>query len=118
MALATAAAEYMAASDGVKEAIWLRQLLKDIGYEQEGPTSIMIDNQSAIALSKNAEFHQRSKHIDVKFHFIRDQVTNGVIIPVYTPTDEQLADVFTKPLSAQKFKENVLSFGMTDLRNN
>lgn len=119
VALSTAEAEYMAASDGIKEAIWLRQLLKDIGYEQKGPTSVMIDNQSAIVLTKNAEFHQRTKYIDVRFHFIRDHVKNGIIDPVYVSTNEQLADAFTKPLlPARKFKENALSFGMKNLRNN
>lgn len=112
VALSTAEAEYMAASDGVKEAIWLRQLLKDIGYDQQGPTSIMIDNQSAIILTKNAEFHQRTKYIDVRFHFVRDHVKNEIIKPIYVPTNEQLADALTKPLPAQKFKNNIFSLGM------
>ena len=112
MAISTTEAEYMAASDGAKEAIWLRQLLKDIGFEQKRPTLIMIDNQSAIVLTKNAEFHQRTKYIDVKYHFISSHVTEGSIKPVYVSTSEQMADVFTKPLPPIKFKKNISLFDM------
>ena len=112
MAISTTEAEYMAASDGAKEAIWLRQLLKDIGFEQKRPTLIMIDNQSATVLTKNAEFHQKKKYIDVKYHFIRCHVTEGSIKPIYVSTSEQLDDVFTKPLPPRKFKKNISSFGM------
>lgn len=112
VAISTAEAEYMAASDGVKEAVWLRQLLTDIEYDQGNSTPLFIDNQSAILLTKNAEFHQRTKHIDVRCHFIRERVKKGDILPMYISTKEQLADALTKPLPAQKFKENILSLGL------
>lgn len=115
VALSTAEAEYMAASDGTKEAIWLRQLLKDVGYEQTESTPLMIDNQSAIILTKNAEFHQRTKYIDVRYHFIRDHVKDGIIKTMYVSTDDQLADVLTKPLPAKKFEANIRSFGMNNI---
>lgn len=62
----------MAAAEGAKAAVWLRQLLKDIGYEQMTSTPIFIDNQSAIRLVRNPELHHRTKHIDVRYHFIRE----------------------------------------------
>lgn len=118
VALSTTEAEYIAASDGVKEAIWLRQLLKDIGFEEKEATSIMIDNQSAIILTKNAELHQRTKYIDVRFHFIRDYVNNGMIKPIYIATEDQIADALTKPIPTRKFHENIMLFGIKNLQNN
>lgn len=69
MTLSICEAEYVAATSYVCHAIWLRSLLKELNFPQEGPTEIYVDNQSAIALAKNPAFHDRSKHIDTKYHF-------------------------------------------------
>ena len=78
VALSTCEAEYVVASSYVGHAIWLRNLLKAMHHPQYEATKIMVDNRLAIALAKNPIFHERSKHIDVRFHFIRDQVKKEV----------------------------------------
>eukprot|EP00253_Pinus_taeda_P008997 PITA_08997 len=75
-----AKAEYMAATTPACQAVWLRRVLRDLCHEQEIGRTIYCDNSSAIALSKNSVFHKRTKHIDTKFHFIRELVNNGEIV--------------------------------------
>ncbi|XP_033230350.1 secreted RxLR effector protein 161-like [Belonocnema kinseyi] len=69
--LSTTETEYFAAATATKEAVWLRKLLDDIGFQAAGASALFVDNQSAIKLIKNPEFHKRTKHIDVRYHFIR-----------------------------------------------
>jgi transposase InsO family protein len=99
VALSTVEAEYMAQCQAVKEAIWLRSLLGEVGLGCTTPMTIFTDSQGAMALAKNPEHHQRSKHIDIRYHFIREQVAQGAIELVYIPTSEMTADQLTKPLS-------------------
>ncbi|TXG50913.1 hypothetical protein EZV62_023437 [Acer yangbiense] len=79
-------------------AIWLRNLLKEIGMVQGNATEINVDNKSAIALSKNLVFHDRSKHIDTRFHFIRDCISKKEIHVKYVKSEDQIAYIFTKPI--------------------
>lgn len=116
VAMSTTEAEYMAASEGAKEAVWLRQLLKDVGFEQKMPTTIYIDNQSAIKLVRNPEYHHRTKHIDIKVHFIRVLCEDETISTKYIRTHDQLADMFTKPLAANSFKRNTIGIGMNECK--
>lgn len=102
VALSTAEAEYIALTHGTKEALWLRQMLKDLEYPCES-IPIYVDNQSAIKQAKNTEFHKRSKHIDVRYHFVREVVNQKEIEIAYVESKEQLADIFTKPLAKQQF---------------
>ena len=88
----------MATSHCIKEMIWFWQLLADGGDVQEGPTSIMCDNQECIALAKNLTLHSCTKHIDVQHHFIREKLENKEICLKYYPTEDMIADVLTKPL--------------------
>jgi hypothetical protein len=88
----------MAASQSAKEAIWLRQLMADVGCVQGEATIIMCDNQGCIALAKNPKHHSRTKHIDVQHHFIREKIEDGVIELRYCPTEHMVADVLTKAL--------------------
>lgn len=112
VALSTAEAEYMAACEGAKEAFWLRQLLDDMGFDQNSATKLFVDNQSTIRMIRNPEFHHRTKHIDVRVHFIRELVEDEVIDLEYCPSENQLADVFTKPLVTQKFNRNIQCLGI------
>ncbi|KAI5350059.1 hypothetical protein L3X38_002950 [Prunus dulcis] len=89
MALSTTEAEYMSAAEATSQAIWLRFVLEDFGEEQTTATTVFCDNTSAIAMSKNPVFHQRSKHIRRKFHFIRDAIQNGEIDLIYCKGEEQ-----------------------------
>ena len=103
-ALSTAEAEYIAACTTCCEAIWIRKLLAGLVDLRLDETTILCDNQSCIKLSKNPVFHDKSKHIEIKYHFIRDMVMKGVVKLEYIATDEQVADVLTKPLAREKFE--------------
>ena len=89
----------MATSQCTKEAIWLRQLLADMGYVQEGATTIICDNQGCIQLAKNPMHHSRTKHIDIQYHFIREKLEMEEICLSYCPTEHMIADVLTKALA-------------------
>ena len=98
VALSSTEAEYIAGAHAAKEAVWLRQLLTELGQGTSSPTILHIDNQSAIAIARNPEFHECTKHIDVRYHFLRQVVDDGALELVYTPTQDQVADVLTKGL--------------------
>ena len=102
-ASSTTESEYVAASLTSKEVVWARRLLGDIGFSQSQPTPLYSDNQSAIRLVQNPEFHKRTKHIDVVFHLIREFQTRGDISVSYVPTRLQLADILTKALTPDVF---------------
>ncbi|XP_066323684.1 uncharacterized protein [Miscanthus floridulus] len=97
--------EYMAGIAGACQAMWLVRLLGDITGDKVQPSLLKMDNQSAIALSRNPVLHDRSKHIDTKFHFIRECVEAGKIYVDHVSTEEQLADVLTKSLARARFTE-------------
>lgn len=102
--------EYMSASDAVREGMWLyytiRDILAPLGIDLPLPITLHEDNQGCIALSKNPVNHSRNKHIDVKYHYIREQVENGFFILYYIETKKQLADFLTKPLNRVAFLRN------------
>jgi hypothetical protein len=104
IALSTTEAEYMATSQGIKEAIWLRQLLEDVGFVQENATKMECDNQGCIALAKNPTHHSRTKHIDIQYHFIREKIEHEVIDLQYCPSQYMVADVLTKALPKVRHK--------------
>jgi hypothetical protein len=78
----------------------------------EAPTPMLSDNQGAIALAKNNKFHARSKHIDIRYHFIREALSKNDISLTFVPTDQNLADIFTKPLALPKFQYFVSKLGL------
>lgn len=102
--LSTTEAEYVAASACACQDVWFRRILKEMGYEVETSTTILCDNTSAIKLSRNHVFHGKCKHIDVRFHFLRELVNNGVIELKHCGTHEQAADILTKPLKREAFE--------------
>ncbi|KAJ3701279.1 hypothetical protein LUZ61_004984 [Rhynchospora tenuis] len=110
--LSTCEAEYVAASSCVCHAIWLRKLLKDMNFARDQPTEIRVDNKSAIELAKNPVHHERSKHIDIRFHFIREHVKDGDVELTHVASREQVADIFTKPLGVELFNRFKKMLGM------
>ena len=112
MALSTAEAEYMAATQATKEALWLKQLLNEIGLTQSQPVLIRSDNQGCIALTKNPAYHSRTKHIDIRHHFIRDSVEVGDIELQYCATNDMVADVLTKALARDKHEQHTDTLGV------
>ena len=103
VALSTVEAEYIAASMACCEAIWLRKLFNELFEHVQDTTVIFRDNQSGIRISENLVFHDRSKHIDIRYHFIRDMVQRGAVRLDHTGTDEHVADILTKSLGKVKF---------------
>ena len=111
-ALLSTEAKYMAAFNASKEAIWICTLLSECGQLSSGPTTLFIDNQSAMALAKNAAFHNCSKHIAICHHFICEKLEDGDIDIHYIPTGDQTADILTKALSREKYEKFVRGFGI------
>jgi hypothetical protein len=102
VALSTTEAEYVAISEVCREVMWLKGILRELGFEEQEGAKIKTDNQGAIALIKNPVHHQRTKHIDIKHHFIRDLYEKKEIELQYEATEKQVADIFTKGLSVKK----------------
>ncbi|KAH9718140.1 hypothetical protein KPL71_022099 [Citrus sinensis] len=105
IALSTTEAEYMATTEVVKKAIWLKGLLSDLGVIQEN-IAVFCDNQSAIFLAKNLTYHARTKHIDVKYHYVREIIESGVVLLRKINTKDNPSDMLTKVVSGVKRKED------------
>ena len=103
VALSTTESEYMAVAEAAKEALWLTGLVKELGIQQGG-VRLHCDSQSAIYLAKNQVYHARTKHIDVRYHKIRELVASGELLLEKVHTSENAADMLTKPVPAVKFK--------------
>eukprot|EP00253_Pinus_taeda_P029076 PITA_29076 len=102
VALSSVEAEYMAASLASCEVIWLHKMLFGLFGQALKPSVIYCDNQSCIKLTENPVFHDRSKHIEIKYHFIKDYVQKGVVKLEYISTNEQVVNIFTKALPQRK----------------
>ena len=115
VALSTAEAEYIALSSAAQESLWLNQLLAGLTKnETEKAMVIYEDNQAAISMAQTPKFHGRSKHIAIKYHFIREQVANGKIDIRYCNTKDMTADFLTKGLSGDRFEKLRLMSGVTE----
>jgi transposase InsO family protein len=106
IALSTAEAEYIGASQAAKEILWLRQLLADIGFPQSEPTVVFEDNAACIKMATNHGVSARNKHLEVKMHFVRELVSDGVIKLVKIGTNSQRVDLFTKNLARPAFEQH------------
>ena len=112
ISLSTTESEYVAATYAAKEALWLCSLISQLFDTTLEPTTLFSDNQSAITLTKDHQYHARSKNIDVRFHFIRWIVENGSIQLIYCPTDDMVADTLTKALPSPKVKHFAVELGL------
>ena len=104
VALPSAEAEYMALADAAKEVIWLKGHMDFFGIPIQSAITIYEDNQSTIAMARNPVIHQKTKHIDTRFHFIRDLITSNVVQVQYCPSEKMIADILTKALPKVKFE--------------
>jgi hypothetical protein len=102
-ALSSTEAEYIALSECLREVLYLRKLMTELGFPPSGPTKIYCDNEAAIAIANNPVHHQRSKHIDIRYHRIRNHISNGDVEVLPVDTADNLADAFTKPLGRVKY---------------
>lgn len=101
--LSSTESEYVALTHAAKELIWLRKLLLELLFLIPDRSTILFsDNQGAIRLSKDSTFHARTKHIDIRYHFIREAVESNQLVIPYCPTEEMIADIFTKSLGRTK----------------
>eukprot|EP00253_Pinus_taeda_P004820 PITA_04820 len=110
-----AKAEYRGAVEASKEALWLRQILSEFGFQQQHPTTLWCNNQSAIQLCKDPVQHQRSKHIELHMHFIRKLIHDHVLEVQYCSTDDQVADIFIKALTEAKFTKLRYMLGVQEV---
>ena len=104
LALSSTEAEYMALTEAAQEAIWLKAFLCELGeMKEEDPVKIFEDNQGSIALAKNPEFHKRAKHIDIRYHFVREKVEDSQVVLQYCSKKDMKANLMTKPITAVQF---------------
>ena len=108
LALSSAEEEYRATVNASQESLWLRQILSEFEFKQQQPSPLWYDNQSAIKLAKDPVLHQRSKHIELHIHFIRNLVHDHVIEVLYCPRDDKVADILPSLLQKRSF----LNFGL------
>jgi hypothetical protein len=116
VALSTAEAEYVAARQCCAQLLWMRQTLQDFGYNLS-KVPLLCDNESAIRMADNPVEHNRTKHIDIRHHFLRDHQQKGDIEVFYISTENQLADIFTKPLDEKTFCRLRSELNVLDSRN-
>jgi hypothetical protein len=109
--------EYITATMAACQGIWLARLLAEFkGEDEVSPFMLKIDNQSAIQLSRNHVFHDRSKHIDTKYHFIRQCVEEGRVRVEHINTNQQLADILTKSLGRDRYIELRTKLGLVKVK--
>jgi hypothetical protein len=116
VALSTAEAEYVVTSSCCAQLLWMRQTLKDYGYTMNH-IPLLCDDESAIKIAYNPCEHSRTKHIDIWHHFLRDHAIKGDIVISHVGTNNQLADIFTKPLDEKRFRELQSELNIIDSRN-
>ncbi|GJR11375.1 hypothetical protein Tco_0794027 [Tanacetum coccineum] len=113
-AISSTEAEYIALSGCCAQILWMRSQLTNYGF-QFNKIPLYYDNKSAIALCCNNVQHSRAKHIDVRYHFIKEQVENGIVELYFVQTEYQLADIFTKPLPRERFNFLIEKLGMRSM---
>ena len=110
--LSIAEAEYISLALASCQVLWIKWILSELKHEQVEGTTLFCDNSSAISLTKNPVFHEKNKHIRIKYHFIRGLVKNGEINVMYCKIQEQIADIFTKALKYDIFKKMKKKLGI------
>nr|AFP55546.1 gag-pol polyprotein [Rosa rugosa] len=115
VARSSAEAEYRGMARGLCEMLWLRNLLNDLGFRQKKAMPLYCDNKAAIEIAHNPVQHDRTKHVEVDRHFIKEKLDGQIILFPFVPTEEQLADILTKALSTKAFYDSLDKLGICDL---
>ena len=108
VAMSSAKAEFRGIAKGITEVLWLRKLLKELGYTPEKSCELYCDNMAAIRISENPVKHDRTKHVEIDRHYIKDHLDGKIITLPFVRSEDQLADILTKAFSTQAF-DQVLS---------
>ncbi|RHN52451.1 putative RNA-directed DNA polymerase [Medicago truncatula] len=111
----SAEAEYRSLATLSSELQWLKYLLSDLGIDHPQPITIYCDSQAAIHIAENPVFHERTKHIEIDCHFVREKIKSGLIAPSYIRSSDQLADIFTKPLGGDAYKRILGKLGVIEI---
>ena len=117
VARSSAKAEFRAMAQGICEGIWLKRLLAHLKVPIDGSIKLLSDSQAAISIAKNPVQHDRTKHIEIDKHFIKENIERGVIEPIYTPSSLQNADILTKALPRTGFEDLCSKLGMLNIYN-
>ena len=113
----SAEAEFRAMAQGVCELLWMKIILDDLKIKYEAPMRLFCDNKSAISIAHNSVQHNRTKHIEIDRPFIKEKLDSGLISTHYVPSGLQLADVLTKGLSLEWFRDLTCKLGMIDIHS-
>jgi hypothetical protein len=116
VALSTVEDEYIAAGHCCEQLLWMRQTLRDYGYKLS-KVPLLCDSESAICMADNPVEHSRTKHINIRYHFLRDHQQKGDIEIAYVNTQNELTDIFTKPLDEKTFSKLRNELNILDSRN-
>jgi hypothetical protein len=111
----SAEAEYKAMSHGVCELLWLRILMRELGFNLEKPVNLYCDNKAAISIAHNPVQHDRTKHVEVDRHFIKEKLTDGIISVPFVKSEDQLADILTKAVSSRVLYSTLVKLGIQDI---
>jgi len=114
----TVEAEYVVAVEATKEIVWLRKMLEYLRVKQVQSTPLMMDNTSTIKLAKNQKLHDRTKHINTKYHLIQHHVEPKTIHHLHCSTNEKIVDIFTKALGREKLERLKMMLGLTNIPSN
>ena len=115
VARSSAEAEFRAMAQGICELLWLKIILEDLKIKREEPMRLFCDNKSAISIAHNPVQHDRTKHIEIDRHFIKEKLDSGLICTPYVPTQGQLADILTKGLGSTAFEGIIFKLGMANI---
>ena len=112
VSLSTTESEYVAVTHATKEALWLHSLIAEVFSPVKGPITLFSDNQSAIVLVKDHQYHAHTKHTDVHFHFICWVIDDGKLLLIFCPTNDMVTDLLTKALPLPKVKHFAAELGL------
>ena len=103
VAQSTEETEFITAIAAANQTLWLKKIMCDLHMEEKSSTKIFVDNQAAIAISNNPVFHGKTKHFNIKLYFLREVQEKGEVVVIYYKSEDQLVNLFIKPLSTSKF---------------
>ncbi|KAI5057076.1 hypothetical protein GOP47_0028894 [Adiantum capillus-veneris] len=112
VATSSCKAEYRAVFIATVKGVWLRRLMADLGFGQDTANTIYTDSQTALTVARNPVFHARTKHIEMHYHYVRERLSAAEIILAYVPTQDNLAELFTKTLSREKLEAFCKALGL------